>query len=198
MHLFVGSTNPVKVNAVTIAASESWPEAAVTGFEVASGISEQPMSDEETRQGAVNRAKNALTQGLSQISSSVDTSLQALGIGMEGGVFLRTDATDLSQRNELWSTVWAAVVDTQGNLFETNGARFKIPDPIAQPILEGQEMGPVVGALFGDMDAKKKNGAIGLVTNNFIDRTEEYTGIIKLALGLWFGRNWYDELSINS
>lgn len=198
MHLFVGSTNPVKVNAVTIAASETWPESLVTGFEVPSGISEQPMSDDETRRGAVNRAKKALAKGLSQQakpSKKNNSKGQFLGVGMEGGVFLRTDATDLVQPNELWSTVWAAVVDEQGNLFESNGARFKIPDQIAKPILAGQEMGPVVGALFGDMDAKKKNGAIGLLTSNFIDRTEEYTGIVKLALGLWFGKNWYDALS---
>lgn len=205
MHLFVGSTNPVKLNAVTIAASEAWPDAIVTGLEVPSGIAEQPMSDEETRQGAINRAKRVLELGLRQIeqkdgtSENFDSQTQsaqnpnsanpnttALGVGLEGGVFLK--------ENELWSTVWVAVADGEGNVFESNGARFKLPDQFAQPILAGQAMGEVGGTLTLDPELKKKQGMIGLVTSGFVDRTEEYAVIAKLALGLWFGRNWYDEL----
>lgn len=35
MHIFVGSHNPVKLNAVTNAASETWPEAKLLGHDVA-------------------------------------------------------------------------------------------------------------------------------------------------------------------
>jgi len=34
---------------------------------------------------------------------------------------------------------------------------------------------------------------IGVVTNNFVDRTEEYSAIIKMALGLWYGRTWQKD-----
>ncbi|HEX7018338.1 MAG TPA: inosine/xanthosine triphosphatase [Patescibacteria group bacterium] len=182
MHIFVGSTNPVKINAVVNATSETWPDVIVEGFEVPSGISEQPMSDEETRQGATNRAKAALEAGLKGHSSTGE----ALGIGLEGGVF--------KQGPELWSTVWVVVVDKDGNMSESNGARFKVPDQIAQPILKGGEMGPVVSQLFGRNDIKQKQGAIGVITQGFVDRTEEYTGIAKLALGLWYGRDWYQTI----
>lgn len=183
MYLFVGSTNPVKINAVTNAASETWPDVVVHGYEVPSGINEQPMSDEETRLGATNRAQAALEAGLTQ--SNADSN-QALGIGLEGGV------TQLD--GELWSTVWVVVVDKDGTITESNGARFKVPDVIAQPILAGGEMGPVVSQLFGRDDIKQKQGAIGVITQGFVDRTEEYTGIAKLALGLWYGRNWPEDM----
>lgn len=190
MQIFVGSTNPVKVNSTAIAASETWPEAKVKGLEVASGIAAQPMSDEETQQGSKNRAVAVLELAKKMLlaeGSIDDLKNNLLGVGLEGGVFLKGD--------ELWSTVWATVVDVEGNVFQSNGARFKVPQLIAQKILTGGEMGPVVSQITGKDDIKQKSGAIGIVTNNFIDRTEEYTGIIKLALGLWYGRNWEKKLT---
>jgi len=189
MTIFVGSSNPVKINAVIIAASETWPDVAVRGFEVKSGISEQPMTDEETRQGAENRARAALDQGEQHVSL-FDASETHLGMGLEGGVFRFGD--------ELWSTVWVAVVDDTGAVYTANGARFRVPDVIAKPILAGGEMGPVVSKLFGIPDIKKKNGAIGVITNNFVDRAEEYSAIAKMALGLWYGKDWVQQLSVDS
>lgn len=181
--LIVGSTNPVKINAVISAASETWPEVAVTGLEVASGISEQPLSDEETYQGARNRALAALKAGKQQMSEeTADTSAEILGIGLEGGVF--------SREGELWSTVWCVVVDATGFETSANGARFKVPPIVAQKIVAGEEMGPIVSTLVGERDIRKKQGMIGVITQGFIDRTEEYTGIAKMALGLWYGREW--------
>lgn len=189
MHIFVGSLNPVKINAVVQAASETWSTVNVQGIDVPSGIADQPMSDEETRKGAFNRAKSALEDGLRTMDNLEDLASGVLGVGMEGGVFLNED-------QELWSTVWAAVVDEEGNLFESNGARFKIPDSIAKKILAGAEMGPVVSKMFDGADVRRQQGAIGVITNNFVDRTEEYSGIMKMALGLWYGRDW-EKLLIN-
>lgn len=188
MHIFVGSTNPVKVNSVIEAASETWPEVVVKGFDVPSGISEQPMSDEETKQGAFNRAKVALEKGL-QAEPKLNKE-KVLGVGLEGGVFKSDD--------ELWSTVWAVVVDSKDNHHASNGARFLVPKVVADLILSGQEMGPIVSELIGEADVRKKQGMIGVITQGFIDRTEEYTGIIKMALGLWYGRDWYNLLRSKS
>ncbi len=194
MYIFVGSTNPVKINATINAASETWSDVIVKGYEVPSGISEQPMSDDETRIGSENRAKNVLAVGLKnlqgkKLGSFANLSKQVLGIGLEGGVFLKA-------KNELWSTVWATVIDVNGNSFQSNGARFKVPDIIAQKLLAGGEMGPIVSKLMNKDNIKQKSGAIGVITKNFIDRTEEYVGIVKLALGLWHGRDWEAELNL--
>ena len=193
MHLFVGSTNPVKINAVITAASETWPDVLVEGRDVPSGIAEQPLSDAETRTGARNRAHAALAEGLQLLD---DPELapehkfkpsEALGVGLEGGVF--------ELDGELWSTVWVAVVDVAGGIFESNGARFKVPKLIADKIAAGDEMGPIVNKLFGGKDVRRTNGAIGVVTKDFIDRTEEYGVIAKMALGLWYGRDWDKHLT---
>jgi non-canonical (house-cleaning) NTP pyrophosphatase len=42
----------------------------------------------------------------------------------------------------------------------------------------------------GVNDVRSKQGMIGVVTGGFVDRTEEYSSIAKLALGLWYGREW--------
>ncbi|MGD9129878.1 MAG: inosine/xanthosine triphosphatase [Candidatus Woesebacteria bacterium] len=199
MFIAVGSTNPVKINAVINAASETWPEVVVKGFSVASGVTDQPKTDQETEQGAINRARNVLTMALksksfiqtakSGIKKSADqaSKQEILAVGLEGGVFQQDD--------ELWSTVWAAVVDVDGKIFTANGARFKVPKIITEAILAGEEMGLVCGKLVSDPLLKHKNGMLGLVTKNFIDRTEEYSAIVKLALGLWYGRNWVKEIN---
>jgi len=185
MHIFVGSHNPVKINAVTIAASETWPDATLVGYDVPSGVDEQPVGDDMTRNGAINRAQAALHDGLvahDQLSE-ID---EVLGGGREGGV--------MEFGTEMWSTVWVAVVDNSGNVCESNGARFRVPEIVAEKIRAGEEMGPIVAKISGVSDVRKKQGFIGVLTDGFVDRTEEYSGIAKMALGVWYGRNWQDRL----
>ncbi len=187
MTLFVGSTNPVKINAVKTAVQAQWPDAVVVGLAVSSGVSDMPMGDEETRAGARQRAQAALTQGLSETTVGDQ---QVLGVGLEGGVTQLADG--------LYSTVWVSVVDQTGVFFDSNGARFRVPDSIAKQILDGTEMGEVVSQMFNGANIKQSNGAIGVITKNFVDRTTEYTGIAKLAIGLWFGQDWEQDLPSKS
>lgn len=186
MHIFIGSTNPVKISAVITAASETWPDVITEGFSTQSGISEQPLSDEETRQGARNRARSAFQQSLAKHPEL--NPAEVLGVGLEGGVFH-------DKENVMWSTVWIVVTDSTGNFWESNGARFQVPLVVADLIRSGGEMGPVVSQLVGETDIRAKQGMIGIITSGFIDRTEEYTGIAKMALGLWYGRHWQDQLN---
>ncbi|PIR58772.1 MAG: inosine/xanthosine triphosphatase [Candidatus Pacebacteria bacterium CG10_big_fil_rev_8_21_14_0_10_56_10] len=183
--IFVGSDNPVKVNGVVNAASETWPEVVVTGLSVDSGVPAQPRSDEDTFQGALNRARAALEEGW-RLQPVNDDGQVALGVGLEGGVYRRGD--------ELWSTVWVAVLDQTGYSTAANGARFKVPQPVADQIEAGGEMGPIMAQLVGERDVRRKQGMIGVITQGFVDRTEEYASIAKMALGLWYGRGWDNGL----
>jgi inosine/xanthosine triphosphatase len=186
-YIFVGSTNPVKTNAVVNAVTDQWPAAKIQGFETESGVSHQPRGDEETRQGATNRAHAALADGQKWLAEQNLRSDQILGVGLEGGVFDQPN-------EELWSTVWIVVVDPKGNTAAANGARFQVPEIVAQQIRAGGEMGPIMSELVGTADIRKKQGMIGIITNDFVHRTEEYTGITKLAIGLWYGRDWQEQL----
>lgn len=187
MQIAVGSTNQVKINAVIEAIRHTWPEGVVTGFETESGVGEQPRTDLETKTGSINRAIQALnflqqTQG----STLFGEKAHCLGVGLEGGV----DETE----DGLANVVWCSVVDTQENVFSSSGARFVLPEIIAKKIRAGGEMGPIMDKLLGDKDTKKKQGMLGVVTKGFYNRTEEYASIARLTIGLWYGRNWADQL----
>jgi len=55
--VIVGSKNPVKVNAATNAMKLLFPESQIEtlSMDAPSGVPAQPMTDSDTRQGAVNR-----------------------------------------------------------------------------------------------------------------------------------------------
>jgi inosine/xanthosine triphosphatase len=188
MHIFVGSHNPVKINSVINASSETWPDVVVEGFDVPSDVPEQPIGDKITKIGAINRAKSVLTEGLKKYESNgqIFADDEVVGVGLEGGVFD-------DDEGQMWSTVWAVVIDKTGFMEFANGARFKVPDIVSEKIRAGEEMGPTIAKVVGEADIRKKQGMIGIATKGFIDRTEEYQGIVKLALGLWYGRGWIKD-----
>lgn len=183
MQIYVGSQNPVKINSVINAASETWPEVEVKGFSTASGIPEQPIGDQVTKKGAANRAQAVL-----KLAQKNKIKENFLGVGLEGGVF--DDDQGL-----MWTTVWIAVIDLTGATYFANGARFLVPPLVADRIRNGEEMGPIIAQVVGEEDVRSKQGMIGIITDGFVDRTEEYAGIAKMALGLWYGRNWAENLS---
>nr|WP_231736982.1 DUF84 family protein [Halobacterium sp. CBA1126] len=88
MRVAVGSGNPVKRDAVAAAL----PDATVDAVSVPSGVPEQPRGDDETVEGARNRAERALQSGE-----------YGLGVGLEGGVAER--------EGDLFLIMWAAATD---------------------------------------------------------------------------------------
>lgn len=195
MQVFVASTNPVKIHAAELAMAEKFPAVPVRGIAVESGVSSQPLSDQETYLGAQNRVKNLYQQVLQQWSNQertffLDHPTEVLLVAEEGGVF----QPEFVSPDEVWSTVWVAVMDLTQEIFMAGGAHFKMPKKIGQSLLSGEELGPLLGNIMADPLLKQKAGAIGLLTNNFVDRTAEYASIVRLAIGLWYGRKLPDEL----
>lgn len=171
MIIGIGSTNPVKIKAAQHACEQVFPDFSIQGNEVESGISSQPRSDEETRLGAINRAKHLLE------NPEIE-----LAIGVEGGVQESADG--------LLNSVWVCVMDKSKIPYCSNGVRFLLPKKVAQAIQAGEEMGPALDLITNQQDTKKKMGMVGLVTQGTVDRAEAYVAVIKLALGLWKGRDW--------
>lgn len=185
--VFVGTTNPAKLQAVKqVLAELAGVEISVQGFSVPSGVSEQPRTDFETQKGSANRAKAVLK--LARTKKLLKKSTTNLCIGLEGGVF--------SRGKELWCTVWVTVIDAAKpkNVIQVNGLRFKLPPEIATPILTGTEMGAAVGDMAGNPNLKREGGMIGLITNHVVNRTSEYGTLVRLALALWLGQGWQQQL----
>ena len=78
----IGSKNPVKINAAAKAMATLFPDAQIDaqGMDAPSGVADQPMTDLETRQGAINRVRYCQQQSQIQ-QTEVD-----YYFAMEGGV----------------------------------------------------------------------------------------------------------------
>ena len=96
LHVAVGSKNPVKINSVKAAllqvihnqpvfadddTEDKHVKLRVEGFDVPSGVADQPMGDEETMTGADNRARAAYEAYRKQFQI-----IPHLAVGLEGGL----------------------------------------------------------------------------------------------------------------
>lgn len=170
MKIMVGSTNPVKIEAVREAFGKYWPKCEVGGVGVESGVAGQPMSEEETMKGALNRARGALSIG------------GEYGVGLEGGV------TDVG--GELFECAWVAVVDKKGRMGLGGGLYFELPPKVAKEIREGGELGPIMERVM-KYDVKRTNGAIGVLTKDRLDRKSAYVQLVLSALIKFVSPEWY-------
>ena len=80
----VGSTNPCKVAAVEAALRSVFPAAKLTvkGYSVPSGVPDQPMGEDQTMVGAVNRANAAADAYVADCGGAEPS----FAVGLEGGV----------------------------------------------------------------------------------------------------------------
>jgi len=165
MKVAVGSQNPVKIEAARRAFEALWPEEAwqVFGTEVSSGVSDQPMSDEESITGARNRSRRAMEQ------TSAD-----YGVGLEGGLHkIGTHYFDCG---------WVVVINSDG--VEGIGSTGKIltPPRIMELIHRGMELGVANDTVFGTANSKQGEGHFGLMTKNVITRSDGYMQGVVMAL----------------
>ncbi len=163
MKVCIGTNNKAKVNAVkNCLGNDTQIEYAM--FNVSSGVSNQPFSDEETITGAINRAKAALQEGDGD-----------LGIGLEGGVHQTNDILFLNN--------WGALVLKDGTTFIASGARIPLPKEIETKLVAGKELGPVMDEYAKKENVRHNEGAIGIFTNGRINRTIMFQHVVELLLG---------------
>lgn len=176
MKVAVGSTNPVKIGAARLAFETLWPEQEweVTGVPAASGISNQPMSDEESIVGARNRAREAL--------AAVDA---MYGVGLEGG---------LQQVGKYWfDSGWVVVVDRSGREGVASTIKLPAPASVMALIREGIELGEVCDLLFQKENSKHGDGYFGLMTHNAITRERGYADGVIAALARFLHPDLFEE-----
>ena len=166
MKFYVGSTNEVKVSAVKeiIKDYAHLEDAAVEGVKTDSGVSDQPMSDDETLRGATNRANN-----VSNLAIDAD-----YWVGIEGG---------LEQINgEMEAFAWVVVKSKNGKLGRGRTGSFFLPKKVAELIKQGMELGDADDIVFGVTNSKQINGAVGILTRDVLTRTTYYEPAVILAL----------------
>ena len=163
--IIVASTNPVKIAAARAGFEKMFPGEAVEvcGVAVASGVSDQPKNDAEVLQGAWNRA-----HGASDEAEDGD-----FYIGIEGGVEEKHDGME--------AFAWTVVRSKQGACGRGRTGAFLLPPQVADLIRQGKELGEADDIVFGRTNSKQENGAIGILTDNAIDRAKFYADAVALA-----------------
>ena len=162
MKVAVGSTNPIKIQAVMEAFQEMFDEVEVRGIEVDSHFSDQPFK-EEVIKGSINRAEGALQR------SGAD-----FGVGIEGGIM---------QLGDKWYNLgFVAIVNRAGKIGTGTSGWFECPPLILGQLKHGRELGEVMDDLTGRVDTKKQEGAIGVFTKGKVTRKDLYKHGVFMAL----------------
>lgn len=162
-NIAVGSKNPAKYDAVQQAFGQLDVAINIVRIDAPSGVSNQPFSDDETMQGAVNRAKVALAEANSD-----------WGIGLEGGVIETVHGMLLCN--------YAAVAAKDGTTGVGGGVRVALPEAVARRVRQGLELGDVIDEWSGGTDIRKGEGTIGILTRGHITRSQMFRDAILCAL----------------
>jgi inosine/xanthosine triphosphatase len=167
----VGSKNPVKVKSALDGVAESLPDKAgfisAVGLNIPSGVSDQPMSDDETKIGATSRARGAFEQY--KVENGVYPSYS---VGLEGGCAFVGD--------QLECFAWIVVYN--GEKFgSARTASFFLPEAIATLVKGGLELGDADDKVFGSTNNKQSGGTVGHLTNGVIGRGDYYKHAVVFA-----------------
>ncbi len=174
MKIIVTSHNPVKIEAVRQAfiSQFSKHEIELIPLAVDSGVSDQPMSDQETRQGARNRVENA----------RVNTPEADFWVGLEGGL----DFFD----GHLMAFAWMVIAGSENRISETRSATLPLPPQVQTLVSEGLELGEANDRVFSTLNSKQGGGAFGLLTDGLLTRESVYTQTLILALVPFVHKLW--------
>ena len=166
MKIVVTSHNPVKIAAVREAFLSQFPsqDMQLIPVSVNSGVPDQPMSDEETRQGARNRVANAM----------VTTPDADYWVGIEGGLDMFN--------GQLMAFAWMVVAGGNDKVSETRSATLPLPPRVQTLVSEGMELGEANDCVFSTLNSKQGGGAYGLLTDGLMTRESIYTQTLILAL----------------
>jgi non-canonical (house-cleaning) NTP pyrophosphatase len=177
----------------------------VTPFSHFQGVSDQPFGDAETREGARNRAQNALSAAQKQNATTEETIRTPFdfAVGLEGG--LEKVINPYTKQNELYCMAWMTIAGRRNftcsseddyddeNLTNSDmswsyakTASFLLPPQICELVMEqNMELGHADDQVFDRVNSKHGSGTVGILTKGEIDRKNYYVHALKLCLIPW-------------
>jgi inosine/xanthosine triphosphatase len=172
--VIVGSKNPVKIKSTENAFSSLFLESfTVQGLNVDAKVSPQPKGDVETYTGAYNRAfasKNAFPEA-------------DYWVGIEGGVDMVGE--------QMVAFAWMVVINSENQIGKAKTSTFFLPEALNKLVSDGMELGEADDKLFNKTNSKQSGGAVGILTNGIISRTDYYQQAISLALIPFLQKEYY-------
>jgi inosine/xanthosine triphosphatase len=175
MKIAVASQNPVKIDAAKSAFASVFAHEPVeiVACSVPSGVPDQPMSYEQTREGAHNRVVNC-----TKLGTAAD-----YYIAYEGGVDVFEDGP---------KTFAVVCISNGTEMIYGQTATLPLPMSIYQSLLDSIELGDAMDKLFNTHNIKQRGGAIGQLTSGLETRLSIYRSATILALSQFALPELYD------
>ncbi len=171
MIINIGSLNRVKREAVEAVCRDLFADVTVMCYQVDSGVSHTPATDEEILLGATGRAERAFRASRSD-----------LGIGLEGGIVSSPHGPLLKG--------WVAVFDGT-NTFIGSTPAVPFPRHLLEKVGPERELASVMDEASGREDVRSNEGAFGILTRNRITRGQSFKLALYCALAPIVNRGIY-------
>lgn len=171
MQIRVGSHNSVKLAGVQLALAQFKIDSDIEALAAASGVSEQPLSRDETIEGATNRAAAIWREG-------------CLAIGLEDGLMQVPQA-----RGGAMNICVCSLYDGRDHHIGFSSA-FQFPPAVMERIREeGCDLSQAFqrAALTEHENIGAAQGAIGLLTDGVLDRSHYVAQAVIAAMAAYRG-----------
>jgi len=173
MLIVLGSTSPVKIEATRQAFETYFDNVEVKGISVPSGIKPFPTSEEETFQGAVNRAR--------AVSEMVQADYY---VGLEGGLQTLNGYTIVKQ---------IAVVLHEEKTGIGISSGYTAPETLLQQLdMTIDESRKILDKYFGKTEILSKEGIVGVLTNGILNRASISRDAVICALTVFINPQYYE------
>jgi inosine/xanthosine triphosphatase len=176
MKIVICTLNKAKNNAVKNVIDHIWTGIDYVSISSESGVSDQPLSDNEGIQGAINRAKF----GLESVTDA------EYSIGLEGTV----DETEYG----MFLNGWAAVMHKSGEVGLGCSGKVELPYYIAEELKQGKELGPLIQEMMNDDSIRNTIGTNGVLTKGLYGRTKEFQDAVSCALSRFLRPDLYKKI----
>ena len=173
MIISAGTKNPAKLEGIRTAFIRYFPDLELHSVDSTSVARRQPFGLEEMAEGAITRAKFALSREGGDF-----------GVGVEAGIFRIGEAYFDHQE--------AAVADASGRVSLGHSAGYMLPrEAIEKMLKEGKELEQYAESLSGIEQVGDKGGLVRYLTKGQVTRAELTEQCVVTALIPWLHRDVY-------
>lgn len=163
MKIILGSTSDNKKNVVKNVFMR-YREVNVVGFDVDSGVTDQPLDEATTIKGAINRAKEAIKK--------YSKKQGFISVGMEGG---------LSLVNGIYHLVCVVVIiEVNGNKYIGISKKIPLPKKVSNEIKKGKQFGIVIRQF--EKRVNKKNTKLVEHISELVSRNQSFAEALNISL----------------
>ena len=170
----IGSKNPAKISGTKKAFSRFFPAAEFRDVDTTSSVQAQPLTLDETINGALARAKLGL-----KVSNEVD-----FGVGIEAGL--------VTFGEEHINMQVAAIMDRRGRVTFGSSSGFMVPGMVVQQMqIRGLELDHFAKGLTDADRVREEDGVVYHLTKGTVSRIDMTEQCVGMALVPWLNRDIY-------